>query len=173
MSIVCGYIKYKECKSCTSECSNYTPVYTGDDYTKEILKTIVNIYSEYGLDNIKNERGIKYILLNIRNIGNIRDIVKIKRLITNYDSLRYMMGIYGHCSEFENDLDNIFYDAATIVLIQQHLFKQCSTSERYKAYKLMSKLGIRLDEKMMKDYRIIIKKRNKFIKIRCKLNKNG
>lgn len=148
MSITCGFLRNKECSACSNICDNYTPVYTGEDYHKEILKTIVNIYSEYGLSNIRNKRGIQYIFLNLKE-----GIPKISRLTLNYNSLWYMMGIYGHCSQFENDLDDIFYKSATIVLIQQHLFKQCSKLDRYEAYKLMHKLGIKLDRKMIKDYR--------------------
>ena len=134
MSIKCGFFSDGTCKSCDvdkSSCNDYTEVFTGNDYKVELLESIVSIYSDFSIRQIKQKKGS--------------------------GSLRYAMAISGHCAQFKNDRDSIFYDAAVIVFIQQHRFKQCSDSEKYNAYRIMNRLHLRMDKAVAKDCKKVIR----------------
>lgn len=102
MSILCGeYEKCKLSKENCKECDKYVEVFTDKDFDMQLLKEIASIYST-------------------------QSIFDIKRSSRNRKSLSYFMGIFGHCTQYINDSDSIFYLAGTIVLVQQHNFKECT-----------------------------------------------
>ena len=64
--------------------------------------------------------------------------------------IKYMMGIYGHASEEFGDMDDCFYVAGCIVMLQNHVFKE-DKYMRLRIYLVCIALGIPLDKRMKRD----------------------
>ena len=68
-------------------------------------------------------------------------------------SLVGMMAAAGHCASEAWDLDDIYYTACIIVLLQHHRFDCTNADSKWRAYKIMRNLGIKIDKRMREDYK--------------------
>ncbi|MBR1598422.1 MAG: hypothetical protein IJ661_05815 [Lachnospiraceae bacterium] len=76
-----------------------------------------------------------------------------KQLLEDWNypkSLSSMMLIAGHCSTFEGDEDDIFFQAGNIILLQHHRY-MFSKISRLHTYEIMQNIGMKLDKKARRD----------------------
>lgn len=112
------------------------------------------------IDKIDHNEYLKDISEIIRDIKHDFTPKQIRDKFKHSNSLLYMMGICGHCSESFGDYDDCFCEAGAIVMIQYHIFK-ANFFRNIETYELMKELHIPLDKKMRRDYHKLQRKRQR------------